>query len=204
MFAYRVFSRDKAPEELYRFRYGIYVEEMGRIQRYADHEACRIRDPLDEVGHQGLMYADDRLAGCIRMNFLRDGGVGEYFDLYGLSALSDPEIERASICTRLMVAPFVRRSAASIGLVTFAYEFGLQSGIETCFIDCNSHLTRFFKRFGWKPLFNKEHAEYGRVDVMRLDLIDVDHLSRIGSPFAPIARHYLDESSRTPIKVAAE
>ena len=35
-------------EAIYRFRYSVYVEEMNRPQRYANHEYKRISDPLDD------------------------------------------------------------------------------------------------------------------------------------------------------------
>jgi hypothetical protein len=34
-------------EELFRFRYGVYVEEMGRYRRTADHRARRLLEPED-------------------------------------------------------------------------------------------------------------------------------------------------------------
>jgi hypothetical protein len=44
-------------EAVYRFRYSVYVEEMNRTQRYADHELKQIKDPLDDFGH--ILYATD-------------------------------------------------------------------------------------------------------------------------------------------------
>ena len=35
-------------EELFSFRYRIYVEEMQRKQKYASHASKQIRDPLDD------------------------------------------------------------------------------------------------------------------------------------------------------------
>jgi predicted GNAT family N-acyltransferase len=182
-----IYSDDSAPAALYEFRYKIYVEEMGRKQKYACADTKTIRDPLDEKGHQGLILRDTDIVGCIRMNLLKHGAVGDYFDFYDLSVLSPDGLMRSSICTRLMIEPSLRRTAASIDLVKFAYEFGLRNGIDTCFIDCNSHLTRFFGRFGWRRLYSREHEEYGLVDVMRLDLRDTDYLGSIDSPFAAIA-----------------
>lgn len=193
--SFTIFSGDTAPAALYRFRYSIYVEEMHRRQKYACAETKTIRDPLDEKGHQGIVARGEEIVGCIRMNLLKDGPVGDYFDFYRLAALTPAELAKASICTRLMIDASVRRTSLSVELVKFAYEFGLQNGVESCFIDCNSHLTKFFLRFGWRALFRDEHPEYGLVDVMRLDLTDLGHLARIGSPFAAIAARYAGASA---------
>ena len=37
-------------ESVYRFRYSVYVEEMGRYQGRADHEGKRLVEPEDEHG----------------------------------------------------------------------------------------------------------------------------------------------------------
>jgi N-acyl-L-homoserine lactone synthetase len=184
---FRIYSENSAPEALYEFRYKIYVEEMGRKQKYACSVTKTIRDPLDAKGHQGVILRDNEIVGSIRMNLLKDGPVGDYFRFYSLGDLSAQALAKSSICTRLMIEPSLRRTPASIELVKFAYEFGLKNGIDSCFIDCNHHLVRFFRRFGWRSLYRREHEEYGLVDVMRLDLRDIDYLSSINSPFVAIA-----------------
>jgi len=37
-------------ERVAEFRYRIYVEEMGRMQMYADHGRRRIYEPFDQTG----------------------------------------------------------------------------------------------------------------------------------------------------------
>lgn len=200
--SFGIYSDDSAPAALYEFRYKIYVEEMGRKQKYACADTKTIRDPLDEKGHQGLILRDNEIVGSIRMNLLKHGAVGDYFEFYDLAALAPEALLKSSICTRLMIEPSLRRTSASIDLVKFAYEFGLRNDIETCFIDCNSHLTRFFGRFGWRRLYRREHEEYGLVDVMRLDLQDTDYLRSINSPFAAIAVRVAAEPSRPALRAA--
>lgn len=63
---------------LYTFRYRIYVEEMARPQKYADHDARTIRDPLDDTAYNLVAWQDDAIAGCVRVNFARDGGMDYY------------------------------------------------------------------------------------------------------------------------------
>ena len=68
-------------EKLYRFRYAVYVEEMGRPQRYADHGRKRIEEPLDAPAANFIALKDEEVVGCVRWNGGQDTDFGEYVDL---------------------------------------------------------------------------------------------------------------------------
>ena len=177
----------KTEEELlalFRFRYSIYVEEMDRTQHYADHENRLIRDPLDDFANT-LIATDEKLGivGTIRTNFLRNGDIGEYIDLYKLDKLSGIELETSSITTRLMILPSYRSKALAVKLSKAAYTLGLNNGIRSDYIDCNPPLDKFFGRLGHRYIHQCTHPEYGDVRVMRLDLCDKSYLESINSPF---------------------
>src|SRR5690606_2310594 len=94
-----------AREEVFRFRYDIYVREMSRPQKDADHARGRIEDRLDAFAM--LLAAHDAgtglICGTVRTNVLCDGDIGEYGGLYRLDGLSANERRSTSITTRLMV-----------------------------------------------------------------------------------------------------
>jgi predicted GNAT family N-acyltransferase len=184
MIRYRVFGPGQGPGELYRFRYRVYVEEMARKQLYARHDEKTIVDPLDETAANVVAFDEDDVVGCVRINFLRDGAVGGYEAFYGVDGLDPARRASASICTRLMVERAHRRKYVTIEVMKRVYEYALDAGIETNYIDCNRHLVGFFGKFGYVELGRKEHPEYGDVTVMRLDLLDRERLCALGSPFA--------------------
>ena len=188
MIEFRMYTGAQAPDDLFRFRYAVYVEEMNRKQRYALHDTRMIIDPLDTTGRQLIAYSDDRIVGCIRINCLADGDVGEYFDFYGLSALTAEERDVSCITTRLMVDPQFRRTKLPLDLLTRIYAYGLLWGMRWSFMDCNEHLVEYFGRFGWRNLGVKTHEDYGAVTIMSLDLHDGESLDRRGSPFAAAYR----------------
>jgi N-acyl-L-homoserine lactone synthetase len=190
MYEYKIFHAHDCPEDLFRFRYSIYVEEMGRRQLYACHKTKTIRDYLDDTAHQGVVFKDGKIIACMRVNFLRDGPIGHYYDFYRFKELESAKLQAASICTRLMVAREYRRTVVSIEILKFLYKYGLYRDIATCTMDCNLHLVRFFEKFGYQFLFSDKHPEYGNVAVLRLDLRDLNSLDRTHSPFAPICREY--------------
>ena len=155
---------------LFAFRYRIYVEEMGRTQKYADHTTRNISDPLDAAAFNLVAWHDERIVGCVRVNFARDGGLDYYRDLLRMEAIGPSWPDRVSLCTRLMIAPRWRRTTLAVRLSIACYELGLGSGIAWNFIDCNDHLVGFFERLGYEFTHQPTHEEYGQVNAMRFDL----------------------------------
>lgn len=181
--AIRVAAGDDEREQLYSFRYRVYVEEMGRVQKYADHEARSIRDPLDLTGHNLIALEGTRIVGCIRINFAENGGLDYYRRLLEMDSLVPGYPQQVSLCTRLMVAPEMRGSALALRLCTASYDYGWRHGIRWNFIDCNDHLVGFFRRLGYLWTHRAVHEEYGDVNGMCLDLRDKAHLTACKSPF---------------------
>ena len=182
-------ARDEASREaIFRFRYEIYVREMRRPQKDADHERGRIEDSLDAFAV--LLAAKDtstgRIVGTVRSNVLGDGSAGPYEALYGLAHLAPSARRVTAITTRLMVERNRRGTVLASMLATALFGIGHARGVEADFIDCNAHLVPFFARLGYREAGMIEHPEYGLVTLMRLDLQDDAFLRKIGSPFAGV------------------
>ncbi|MGV6801143.1 MAG: GNAT family N-acetyltransferase [bacterium] len=184
MITLRIYNSENCPTELYHFRYSVYVEEMHRPQSDADHDNKLIKDYLDETGHHAVVLDEGKIVGCMRVNFLRDGSYGKYWDFYKLDEFQNWNPQKSSICTRLMVQKEYRKSAVTKKLLQFIYAYGYVNDIETCIMDCNKPLFRFFKKFGYRHMFDTSHEEYGDVSIMYLDLLDIDYLRDLSSPFA--------------------
>lgn len=172
-------------ERIYRFRYEIYVEEMRRVQKYADHERRRIEEPLDATAHLMIAERDGRTLGTLRTNFARETDLGYYVRLFQLDSVGDAFPSQVSLTTKLMIRPELRSGTLAVRLACAVYRFGLEQGIHHDFIDCNAHLERFFQRLGFRTYMGRVvHPEYGEVLPLRLALHDVAHLQRLGSPLA--------------------
>jgi GNAT superfamily N-acetyltransferase len=175
-------------EAVFRFRYDIYVREMARLQKDADHARGRIEDALDAFAV--LLAARDAatgiVTGTVRANVLGDGGIGTYGEIYRLDGLSSDERRVTSITTRLMVERTRRGTVLAARLASALYECALDRGVEVDYCDCNAHLVPFFTHLGYRPLRMVAHPEYGHVTVMRLDILDLPHLRKVGSPFAAL------------------
>lgn len=203
MVDFKIFSSKVSPRQLFEFRYGVYVREMGRPQRYADHDAKTIIDPLDENGINVIAFDQGEIVGCVRTNFLREGAAGDYEEFYRLNALTGAQRRSTSICTRLMIEPSRRRTFTTFGVMRAVYEFGLQNGIDANYIDCNEHLVDFFLKFGYVLLERRMHAEYGAVSILRLDLLDEARLTATRSPFLPSLQTHLSQANLSSTKGGA-
>ena len=107
MFDIRLAESQEDLEALYRFRYKIYVEEMGRVKHDADHLNKKIRDDLDDGGHNLLAFKQGKLVGAARIN-LNQSISPFYLDFYKIFEQKGTTTNNVSIVTRLMLAAEVK------------------------------------------------------------------------------------------------
>ena len=73
-------ERDR--EELFRFRYSVYVEELGRYGRIADHRGRRLVEPEDAHSVLSGARQDGQVVGTARLTFGADGFSARQIDQY--------------------------------------------------------------------------------------------------------------------------
>lgn len=184
---------DAELRQVFAFRYRIYVEEMNRVQHYADHARRQIVDPLDGAAHNLVAWNGAEVVGVVRVNFAREGGLGLYEALYGMADVGADHPARTAITTRLMTAPEYRGSPLAVRLSMAAYGLGLAAGIRWNFMDCNDHLVPFFTALGYvRHRGIVDHPEYGAVHCMVFDLEDRAGLAALRSPLLRVYRDHAD------------
>jgi CRP-like cAMP-binding protein len=152
-------------EELFRFRYRIYVEEMGRYRRTADHRGRRLVEPED--AHSILYGAreDGQVVGTSRMTFGASGFSSRQIDQYSLGPfLSEVPVRLMAVGERLMVAPHLRGSTVASQLRDRALE-DLEAGeVRLVFGNCEPHLLSMNLSAGCRTYadhnINSEEAGY--------------------------------------------
>ena len=97
-------------EAVYRFRYTVYVEEMGRYQGSADHVGRRLVEPDDEQSWIFYARADDgEVVGTARLSWGGNGFTQRQIDEYRLDPfLAELPHEHIALGERVMVKPELR------------------------------------------------------------------------------------------------
>jgi GNAT superfamily N-acetyltransferase len=172
-------------DAIFRLRYEVYVEELKRSQRYADHAERTVAEPLDRTGNLFCAFENGRVVGTVRTNYASKCDLGEYEELYAMaSASAGQHPQSTSITTKLLVSAEHRNSSLGYQLAVATYQTALNDGIEYDFVDVYPARIPFFERLGYRihrPAVS--HAEYGAVVVMSLAIRDEFHFRKVGSPF---------------------
>jgi hypothetical protein len=152
-------------EDLFRFRYGVYVEEMGRYRGIADHRGRRLVEPED--AHSVLYGAreDGQVVGTSRLTFGSDGFSSRQIEQYSLGPfLSEAPAQLMAVGERLMVAPHLRGSPVAPKLRDLSIEDIEASSVQLVFGNCEPHLLSMNLSAGGRTYaeqnINSEEAGY--------------------------------------------
>lgn len=179
----RVSTSEAERFRVYSFRYHIYIEEMVKPYRNADHQQKLLTDPLDEGST--LLYAEEEgeVIGTLRINW-GDSALAFDNENFALSRFPDFRRSTFSFCTRLMVSPKFRRTMLTTELAETAYRCARERGVALNFISCIRPLIPFFERLGYRRYKNEFiDPNVGPQVPLVLFLKDVGHLRCVKSPF---------------------
>ena len=181
-------------EEIFAFRYSIYVRELNRQKAYVDHSHRRIEEPLDRTGVIFGAYDGNSLVGTVRYNWT-DGDVGYYRDLYQMEIVGPYLNHGSTMTTRLMVSRDHRHGTVGMRLAIAAFESAYKAGSRFDFIDCYDDLKSFFEKMGYRQINkNHTHPDYGAAVPMLLVTADRRHLESVKSPFLQVVQRYPEET----------
>ncbi|MEM7127829.1 MAG: GNAT family N-acyltransferase [Chloroflexota bacterium] len=178
-------------QEVYRFRYRVYVEEMGRAGYYADHQRKMLTDPLDETGVILAAWDEGRIVGTIRGNSAAQSDLGYNVALCQMKQAGHFYPRHTSLTTKLMIDKAYRQSTLPIRMVIANYRLGRKNGVEFNFHSCPEQTIPLYNRLGFRQLqADAENPEYGSTTTMILCLSDVDYFRQIKSPLWREAKKY--------------
>lgn len=177
------------PVDVQEHWYRIYADELEHHLEHADHGRRRLDDPMALDGHLFIARGPSgEVAGTVLTTDRGVGELGYYEDYFDMDPIAGP----ASVTTKLTVAPFARRTRVSFLLSRATYAGALERGVEVDFCDCQPSRLHLFQRMGYRLMPGAgQHPVYGSSLRLRLDVRDIEHLERVGSPFAAVARKRL-------------
>jgi len=156
--------------DVMKLRYHVCCNEYGRDSPDADHVNKLLRDRFDEFGHVFAAVENGELIGTLRTNLAREGSLGMFEDLYGMSA-SKNHPERTAICGKFTVKKSKRGSPAFLQLCTEWLRFAMSKNVVECYIGCEPPLTSTYAMLGFRQAAERfYHYDFGPNDPMVLDL----------------------------------
>ena len=187
----RVAQSEEEKEAVYRFRYEIYVAEMGRYRGIADHERRLFFEPEDETARIFYAAHGGKVVATSRMSWGGDAPFTErLIDHYMLQPFLDELPDDAmAVGERGMVNPELRGSPIFTELGKKTSEFIRENRVQLIFGACEPHLLSRYVSQGSRTFSKKNinSSEAGYLIPIVSVVEDVEYLRRIGSPSALMA-----------------
>jgi hypothetical protein len=189
--------RATTPQELdaiARFRYRVYVEELGfRDHPAADHDTQKMVYDDDLADSTWLLYAGkpDAIEGTLRLRIFEAGAVpAEASNEYSLDMFPDIERRKISDVSGLMFSRSTRGTASATMLCCRAVEIASGSHCEAIFSVGSAGLLRAYQRLGFRPYGGRIYGqELGmQLQIPLIAMLDMDYLRRIESPAYHVLR----------------
>jgi hypothetical protein len=188
-------TTSKERSKIYRFRYQVYVEEMGKLLTDADHRRRLIIDDLDD--DRGLHFyarAGSQIVGAMRLHIGQAGDFPSYLienmalDRFQKFAANNPA-SQLSYTSKTMVDPRYRRSQAFYLLSATLYDTLRRQDCPFNFTVGAPYMVALYEQLGHRRYkSNFCIPGYGYMAPMVILTEDVDHLRRVRSPLWRIAR----------------
>jgi hypothetical protein len=143
-------------EAVYRFRYSVYVEEMGRYQGSADHSGRRLVEPED--AHSWSFYArdGDEVVGTARLSWGGEGFSDRQIEEYRLVPFLDElPHEYLAVGERVMVTPSLRGSGLVDELLACRNQTAVEHDVRIQFGACEPHLLSLYLSQGRRTYADK-------------------------------------------------
>ena len=191
----KIASTKREKETIYKLRYRVYVEEMGKAPMLsANHKKKKIVDAVDEQSM--LLYAQlgSEVIGTIRVTI----GKTEVFStelqqVFKMKRFDDflqgTANQKQSLSTKMMVISKYRSSQAAYLLLSKAYEIFRDEGVQFIFGGCSPYLVPLYERLGFRRLgYNFIERGFGLIIPLFLITEDIEHLQTVRSPFLRVAK----------------
>ncbi len=182
--------------EVYRLRYHVYIIEMGRKQKYADHERKVIEEPID---NKSIIFSANKNGTCIgtiRLT-IREEHPLECEEFYGLDKYINYKDHEIAEVGKFLFLKEYRSTRYILDLLLYAYRWAFMKGIRVVFFNSNPHLLKLYTKVGCKlcgPYFL--HPDLKEMVAPLVFIVDdLHYLMRIGSPFYRYNRNLFHLSS---------
>ncbi|VBB05903.1 acyl-coa n-acyltransferase [Lucifera butyrica] len=193
----RIAERAGEKREIYRLRYEVYVEEMGKALGAIAKKRKQIYDPLDERSILIYVQAGSAIIATMRLTIQAaedyPADLAEVFQMHEFKTLHN-RFSLFGLGTKLAVVPQYRSSPAFYLILAEAYRLLREQNASICFTGGNPYLVPLYERVGFRQ-FTRNFTDpgYGLLVPLVLLLEDTDHMKAVRSPLYRHARKYFND-----------
>ena len=148
-------------QAVYRLRYDVYVEEMGRYQTVADHANRMLYEEVDEQSRISYVAIDGEVVATARLTWGGDAPFPQrMIDQYQLAPFL-AELPPAAIAVgeRAMVRPHLRGTDLLLKLMINGISWVNDHRIQLIFGDCEPHLLNLYLGLGQRTYSRTQHQQ---------------------------------------------
>lgn len=183
---------------VYRLRYDVYVEEMGRYRTVADHAQRMLYEDCDTQSRISYASIDGEVVATARLTWGGDAPIPQRMvDQYGLAPfLAELPASAIAVGERGMVRPHLRGTDLLLKLMGAGMGFANDNRIQLVFGDCEPHLLNLYLGLGQRTYSrtNVNSAEAGYLIPLVLVIEDIAHFRRMNSPLLEHVRDFGDDA----------
>lgn len=185
-------------QRIYRFRYQVYVEEMRKQPKAANHRDKLLTDELDKTATLLYIAQGDEIIATLQRSFLDASSLpSQLYQRLDIAKFAAAFPKSAlSVSTRLMVTPSYRNSTTAGAIVLAAYQDARERGVQFDFLHAAPWLIPFYTNLGYRRY--TDHfldPDVGLQIPQVLVLEDVEHLRNVRSPFYRKACRYANSAA---------
>jgi hypothetical protein len=182
---------------VFRFRYEIYVEEMGRYRDVADHDNRLFSEPYDEYSRITYVGRGGKVVATARLTW---GGLApipaRMIEQYHLQPfLKELPPDAIAVGERGMIAPELRGSDLLLELLGTGLRFANSQRIQLTFGNCEPHLLTVYLDLGHRT-YSRENwnSDSGYLIPLLLAAEDVEYLRKLDSPLLECVTDFGDDA----------
>jgi predicted GNAT family N-acyltransferase len=173
--------------QIYRLRYQVYIEELGRKIASADDENGLLYDGLDESSNLVCAKIGSEVVGSVRVNI----GKAKDFSLDLVSTLLMNKFQefhkgQHNLCfaSKYVVSPAYRKTQVGHLLLEYLDNFCRKHQVQFNLAGCNPYLITFYEKVGYRRFTNQFTVpEYGCMVPLVWIIEDARHLYEVRSPY---------------------
>lgn len=183
-------------EAIYKFRYQVYIEEMGKPLESADHVNGLIHDSTDDRSVLIYVQINSTIIGTSRLTIAKAANFPHSLQkIFSMDKFQNlyPQTD-LSLATKLAIKAEYRGSQVLYLISSKAYEVWREHNVHYTFGGCNPYLIPLYEQLGFQRFTaNFTDPGYGMLVPLVLVIEDINHFRAVRSPFYRIARRWTND-----------